>query len=79
MEVYGCPSWDNAVMAILLGNHGILEQGGGHMAVHSRIARLLGNPGRLGQRGAYGCPFWDNPGCGIIVPSTSTLVRVVAC
>ena len=27
------------------------------------MARLLGNPGILGQGGgAYGCPSWDNPG-----------------
>ena len=26
---YGCPSWDNPEMARLLGNHGILGQGGG--------------------------------------------------
>ena len=26
------------------------------------MARLLGNPGILGQGGVYGCPSWDNPG-----------------
>ena len=25
------------------------------------MARLLGNPGILGQGEAYGCPSWDNP------------------
>ena len=33
---YGCPSWDNPGMARLLGNRGILGQGG-HTAVHPVI------------------------------------------
>ena len=46
--VYGCPSWDNPEMARLLGNPGILGQGG-HMAVHPGI--IPGWPGYLGIPG----------------------------
>ena len=43
-------------MARLLGNPGILGQGG-YMAVHPGII-----PGYLDKGGAYDCPSWDNPG-----------------
>ena len=53
--VYGCPSWDNPGMARLLGNPGILRQGGEVYGCPSwdnpGMARLLGNPGILGQGG----------------------------
>ena len=49
-EVYSCPSWDNPEMVRLLGNPGILGQGG-YMAVHPGIiprwSGYLGIPGYL--------------------------------
>ena len=53
--VYGCPSWDNPGMARLLGNPGILGQGGLYgcpSCDNPEMARLLGNPGILGQGGS---------------------------
>ena len=47
-EAYGCPSWDNPGMARLLGNPGILGQGG-YMTVHPGI--IPGWPGYLGILG----------------------------
>ena len=46
---YGWPSWDNPGMAKLLGNPGILGQGGGHMAGHPGI--IPGWPSYLGIPG----------------------------
>ena len=58
--VYGCPSSDNPGMARLLGNPGILGQGG--ITVYGcpswdnpGMARLLVNPGILGQGGKWLC------------------------
>ena len=49
---YGYPSWDNPGMDRLLGNPGILEQGGGGAYScpswdNTGMARILGNPGIL--------------------------------
>ena len=53
-------------MARLLGNPGILGQGGRYMAVHPGIILecpgYLGIPGYLDKGRVYGCPSWDNPG-----------------
>ena len=53
-------------MARLLGNPGILGQGGRYMAVLPGIIPgwpgYLGIPGYLDKGGVYGCPSWDNPG-----------------
>ena len=49
-------------MARLLGNPGILGEGGRHMAVHPGI--ILGSPSYLGIPGYLdkgGCPSCDNP------------------
>ena len=63
-EVYGYPSWDYLGMARLLGNPGILGQGGRHTAVHPGIV-VLCIYGRRKKKVPISRPY---NGTGISVP-----------